>query len=398
MPTADDDQPAGSGSADAPDIAAQLSAARQELADALALQTATSEVLRLINEHPGDVRVVLDTVLWRVAELCDAQVGAILVENGDQTEVVAALNLDIPIGHRAAGGGRTHQASLSTGESIRRGSPELLDDYLAVEHFDPVRTDATRRANLRSSMAIPMFHEGELVGVFTVGRTEVRPFGPADVHLGEAFAQQAAIAISNAKLFHDLDAALERQTASAEVMRVISSSPGDLERTLPEIARTAKRLSNAWDIAITFGNRDGVTVWDERRGFTLMDGSSTTPGLNKILDDVVASGRPAQLVGSVDSWLAENPTPASILKGDGTRMERSCSFPSSAVRATSVSSCRAETCRLRSRPTRSVSSKALPIRPSSPSTMRGSSPDWRSATTISPGRWSYRRQRRKSWR
>ncbi len=289
---------------------------RREVADALALQTATSKVLRLISEHPGDLPVVLDTVLRRIAELCDAQVGAILIEDGHHTEVVAALNVDLALGHRAMGG-RSNEASQSTGEAIRRRSVVLLDDYLAVLHTDPVTANATRRANLRSSMAIPMFHDDALVGVITIGRTEVRPFGPADVRVGEAFAQQAAIAIANAKLFNDLDAALEQQTASAEIMRVISSSPGDLERTLPEIGRTAQRLSNASHMAVTFGSRDGaVTVWDEIRGFRTTDGSGRTPGLNRIMDDVLASGRAEQLVGSVDSWSTENPVVA-IATADG---------------------------------------------------------------------------------
>ncbi len=290
---------------------------RREVADALALQTATSDVLRLISEHPGDLPVVLDTVLRRIAELCDAQVGAILIEDGHHTEVVAALNVDLALGHRAMGG-RSNEASQSTGEAIRRRSVVLLDDYLAVLHTDPVTANATRRANLRSSMAIPMFHDDALVGVITIGRTEVRPFGPADVRVGEAFAQQAAIAIANAKLFNDLDAALEQQTASAEVMRVISSSPGDLERTLPEIARTAQRLSNASHMAVTFGSRDGaVTTWDEIRGFRTTDSSGRTPRLNRIMDDVLASGRAEQLVGSVVSWSMENPTPAAIAEADG---------------------------------------------------------------------------------
>ena len=289
---------------------------RREVAEALALQTATSDVLQLISEHPGNVTLVLDAVLRRLAELCDASIGAILVEHGGQTEVVAALNVDLALGHRAVGG-RSHEASQSTGEAIRRRSVVLLDDYLAVVHTDSVTADAARRANVRSSMAIPMFHDDALVGVITVGRPEVRPFDEADVRVGEAFAQQAAIAISNAKLFNDLDAALEQQTVSAEIMRVISSSPGDLARTLPEIAGTAKRMSNATDVAITFGNRDGYRTWDEHRGFRIEDWAAARRVRNRIVDDVFASGVPSQLVGSVDSWLVDNPGVAAIAKADG---------------------------------------------------------------------------------
>jgi GAF domain-containing protein len=287
---------------------------QREVSEALALQTATSEVLRLISEHPGELHVVLDAVLQRIAELCDASIGAFLVGDANgMFKLVATQSLHLPAGYRANGSAR----SVSVALAIERRTPVRLDDYLAVEHSDAEYTEAARRAGLRSSMAIPLFHNGLLVGVVTVGRTEVRPFSDGDVRIAEAFAEQAVIAISNAKLFNDLDAALERQTASAEIMRVISSSPGDLERTLPEIARTAKRLSNALDIAVTFGNREGFQTWDEHRGFRVEAWAQLTPGTHKIVDDVLATGRPAQLVGSVESWFADNPGPATIAQGDG---------------------------------------------------------------------------------
>ena len=92
-------------------------------------------------------------------------------------------------------------------------------------------------------MAIPMFHEGELVGVITIGRTEVRPFGPAEVRIGEAFAQQAAIAIANAKLFNDLDAALKRQTAMTDVLDAVSTARYDPQRVFDRIAGHAAALT-----------------------------------------------------------------------------------------------------------------------------------------------------------
>ena len=294
---------------------------RREVADALALQTATSDVLRLIGENPGDVRVVIDAVLRRAAELCDASIGAVVVQAGDQFEVAAALDDVLEVGYRTSSVRKSD--SKSTAASIRERSPVLLDDYQAVEHPDAGLSEVGRRVGIRSSMAIPMFHEAELVGVITLGRKEVRPFGEGEVRIGEAFAQQAAIAIANARLFNDLDAALEQQTASAEIMRVISSSPGDLERTLPEIARTAKRLSNASHMAVTFGGAEGLHAWDEVLGFRV--GPARVAGVDRIVDEVLASGVPAQLVGPVDSWFPENPTPAQMATLSGLT-EAACLF------------------------------------------------------------------------
>ena len=304
MTATDDEHAAVGGSADAPDLAAQL-------ADALALQTATSDVLRLISAHPGDLRTVLDGILAKAIQLCNADGGTVIVPHGDVVRVEAVCGLG-----EIASLGREIRPMKVTLEARDRRAPALIDDLMAVTD-DPVLAGLREGGIAGSLVSIPLFHDDAWIGNINLVRHEVRPFERAQVAVLQTFADQAAIAIANARLFNDLDAALEQQTASAEIMRVISSSPGDLERTLPEIARTAKRLSNAADIAVTFGDGDTVRAWDERRGFRLMDGTVRRLAVNKVLRDVIASGRPEQLVGSVDSWLAENPGPTAISKDDG---------------------------------------------------------------------------------
>ena len=122
---------------------------RREVADALALQTATSDVLRLISEHPGDLPVVLDTLLRRIADLCDAPVGAVIVQQGEDFVVAATLMNDIPIGYRVPADVRSRSAT--TEASVQHRAAVLLDDYLAVDHPDSLLLDAARRAGTRSS-------------------------------------------------------------------------------------------------------------------------------------------------------------------------------------------------------------------------------------------------------
>ncbi len=271
-----------------------------DLAESLELQTATSEVLRLISDHPGDLDKVFDGIVRQVAMLCGADAGAILLREGDEL-VQSATSIDA---NRSLIG----QRFPITG-SIDLTEPVFVDDLDGLlGRQSPVP--------IRSLLSAPMVVDGVHVGQLNAVRNEVRPFDQRHAKIVQGFAEQAAIAISNARLFNDLDAALTRQTANAEILRVISTSPGDLGRTLPEIALAARRLTSAFDIAITYGDDSGISVWDEPRGFRTMDAAIRVPGSNQLLDSVRATRRPDQLVGPVEQWFATDPFLASLAEAD----------------------------------------------------------------------------------
>jgi GAF domain-containing protein len=283
-----------------------------DLADSLELQTATSEVLRLISRHPGDLGAVMNGLLERATRLVDADAGSVVRVDAGMMIVVAATSSDDLVGASMPLVAGHPIAALAQGD----GQPLMIDDIQELIAAGAVPA-ATVLPGLRSVMNVGLYADGVAYGVLRVGRTQVRPFTADEAAILQRFAEQAAIAISNAKLFNDLDAALTRQTANADILRVISSSPGDLERTLPEISRAALRLIDARHLAITYGDDDEVTVWDEPRGFRVIRGDDRRAISNRIVDQARAEGRPMQLVGRVADWRQDNPGPAAMAEADG---------------------------------------------------------------------------------
>ena len=273
-----------------------------DLAESLELQTATSEVLRLISDHPGDLQTVLDHIVEQASRLCGAETAVITRIVGDEMELVAASSL------ARANLGRRDPFS----GTLDYRTPIYIPD-MALMPGAETRIGAPPR----SGLAAGLFVDDRLYGLLNIARLEVRPFGEQEGNVLQTFAEQAAIAISNARLFNDLDAALTRQTANAEILRAISTSPGDLGRTLPEIYRAAQRLTNALDLAITYGDDDVLTVWDEQQGFRTVHGDERRAISNRITDQARAEGRPLQLVGRVAGWRDDNPTVAMMAEASG---------------------------------------------------------------------------------
>ena len=239
----------------------------RELSEALEQQTATAEILRVISSSPTDIQPVLDTVAERAARLCDAVDSVILRIEGDLMRVVAHH------GTIYAPKGDTMPAMAPTGSLVpavgAQGSQPINRDWvagraavdrrtlhvtdLAAELEDyPVGAAYARAYGHRSTLATPLLREGLPLGVIMVRRGEVRPFSEKQVKLLETFAAQAVIAIENVRLFqelearnHDLSEALEQQTATTEILRVISSSPTDIQPTFDAIAAAAVRLCEA---------------------------------------------------------------------------------------------------------------------------------------------------------
>src|SRR5438445_3529708 len=233
-----------------------------ETTTALERQTATADVLRLISRSAFELGTVLDSVLETAARLCGAQSGVVFrLESDGGYHPVAALGLDQA--------GKDLQFSF-TMESPNRGNvigravldrvPAQIEDALAESGVNPAFVELQAKLGFRTLLGVPILRDGEPIGVMSLRRNEVRPFTPQEIELVTSFADQAAIAIENVRLFNETKGALERQTAISEILRVISSSPTDVQPVLNTIAQSAARFCNADDAAVAIVREDGSIV------------------------------------------------------------------------------------------------------------------------------------------
>ena len=212
--------------------------ADKRLAEALHQQAATDEILRVMSSSPGDVHPVLNAVAERATGLCDAAFAQVLLVEGNVLRPTAAYWADVGL-DKSPGPKRTWP--LTRGLVIGRAAL----DCVTIHHADVVPLlDTSVRAKqqelgFRAVLAVPLLREGGASGVIFMFRREPRPFSPEQIALVETFARQAVIAIENARLFRETKEALEQQTATAEILRAISSSQTDVQAVFDTIARNA---------------------------------------------------------------------------------------------------------------------------------------------------------------
>jgi signal transduction histidine kinase len=216
-----------------------------ETKSALEQQTAISEILHVISSSPTDVQPVLDAVAERAASLCKAPFARVMLVDGDQLRSAADYAME---------GGRINDAAIPvpirpsslTGRALLERKTIHYDDIapLLDTEFPDAKANMDR-AGARAVLAVPLTREGGAYGAIFLYRRECGLFQPDQVALVETFARQAAIAIDNVRLFNETKEALEQQTAIAEILRVISSSPTDVKPVLDAIAERAAKLCDA---------------------------------------------------------------------------------------------------------------------------------------------------------
>ena len=231
----------------------------RELAESLEQQTATSEVLRVISSSPGDLQPVFQAMLENAIRICDAKFGTLQLIEGDGFRAVALHNAPPAFADYVRRGLLRPGPNVPLSRMARTKQVVHIADITMEEAYierDPLIVAGADLGGYRTILVVPMLKESELIGGFVIFRQEVRLFTDKQVELVRNFAAQAVIAIENARLLSELRESLEQQTASADVLRVISSSPTDIQPVLEAIVRTAGDLC-ASEYAILFRLRDG---------------------------------------------------------------------------------------------------------------------------------------------
>src|SRR5262245_13307706 len=226
----------------------ELQERNAELREALEHQTATAEVLGIISRSPTDVQPVLVAIVESAARVCGIDDVLLRLRERDAM-ILRAYFGPIP----------TARVEISIDE------PQIC---WMLEHGTLHITDVRRQNDFptlgsvrgRTFLAAPLRQHGELIGMLTARRMEVRPFTPVQIKLLETFADQAVIAIENVRLFNELKESLEQQTATSEILGVIASSPTDIQPVLDTIAKSAAQVCSADDAVIRLVERDGLRL------------------------------------------------------------------------------------------------------------------------------------------
>ena len=228
--------------------------------EALEQQTATAEVLQVINAKPGDLAPVFDAMLEKAMRLCEAAFGFLAIYDGEQFRPTALRGVPDALASYFATGmdqprpGEAHWRLLA-GEELVHNLDQMDED--AYRSGSPLRRAIVDLGGARSALVVALRKDGVLLGALTIYRREVRPFSDKQIALLQNFAAQAVIAIENTRLLTEQREALEQQTATAEVLQVINVSPGNLAPVFDTILEKATHLCGS-DLGILLAYDGGA--------------------------------------------------------------------------------------------------------------------------------------------
>ncbi|MDH6259571.1 GAF domain-containing protein [Bradyrhizobium sp. BR13661] len=229
-----------------------------ETQESLQQQTATAEVLQIISDSPGELQPVFEAVLQKATRICDARFGSLLRFDGNAFHFAADVGTPEAL--------REYMRRPGPFQGLAGGMIDRIHRTRQVQHTADYAAEAApglaaKLGGARSTLGVPILRDDELVGAIVIYRQEVRPFSEREIELVRSFAAQAAIAIENARLFNETREALERQTATSDILKVIASSPSDTQPVFEAIVGSAARLFAPCAATITT-LRDGKLHWN----------------------------------------------------------------------------------------------------------------------------------------
>ncbi|UWU70472.1 GAF domain-containing protein [Bradyrhizobium sp. NC92] len=219
----------------------QLKTRTRDLSEALTYQTGSANILRVIASSPTEVGPVLKAIVESACGLCEAYDALVILRDGDDI-VIQAHHGPVPV----VWSRRPISVKSPTGWAIIDRRTVQVHDLLGPEGEQyPTGREYALRSNVRTVLSVPLLREGESMGAIVLRRTEVRPFDDKQITLLQTFADQAVIAIGNVRLFEQLNESLERQTATSEVLEIISASSGALTPVFHKMLENATRICGA---------------------------------------------------------------------------------------------------------------------------------------------------------
>ena len=234
----------------ASDLREQLERCTAELAEARAQQTATADVLKVISRSAFDLDTVLRTLVTSALELCDGGFGLIRLRDGDLLEFGIGVGMSPSFEEYVKNNSQPIGRDSASGRAALTREVVHLADVLADPTYRSI--EEQRVGGYRTLLTVPLLRDNQVIGAFSLARPEVKPFSERQIELVKTYADQAVIAIQNVRLFNELQArtrdlqeSLQQQTATSEVLQIISTSPGDLAPVFDKMLENAVRVCGA---------------------------------------------------------------------------------------------------------------------------------------------------------